>query len=198
MGLIWIAVAAGWGVAEATLFFFVPDVLLTYVVMWFGLRAGLRLSVVAAAAASIAGFGMWLWTSQDVEAARRVMLMIPAIGPDLLTRAQNEIASNWPLHLFTGAMTGVPYKLYAVEAGAAHINPFLFALVSFPARLTRFVLTAFAAAIGRELLVKIGRPRWKYWAWGAAWLAVYALYFATRFLAGWNMASFHGGMETFR
>jgi membrane protein YqaA with SNARE-associated domain len=198
MGLIWIIVAAGWGVAEATLFFFVPDVLLTYVVMRFGMRAGLRLAVVAAAAASITGIGMWLWAGHDPEAARNVMLMVPAIGPDLLTRAQNEIASDWPLHLFTGAMTGVPYKLYAVEAGAAHINPLLFALVSFPARLTRFALTVLAAEIGREVLIKIRRLQWRYWLWGAAWVAVYAIYFTTRFLAGWSAAPFHGGMETFR
>ena len=183
MGLIWIAAAAGWGVAEATLFFFVPDVLLTYVVMRFGLRAGLRLALIAAAAASITGIGMWLWASHDPETARQVMLMVPAIGPDLLARAHDEIASNWPLHLFTGAMTGVPYKLYAVEAGAAHLNPLLFALVSFPARLTRFVLTAVAAELGREVLIKLRRPEWRYYGWGAVWIAVYAVYFFTRFAA---------------
>jgi membrane protein YqaA with SNARE-associated domain len=198
MGLIWIVAAAGWGVAEATLFFFVPDVLLTYVVMRFGLRAGLRLSVVAAAAASITGIFMWLWARHDPEAARAVMLMIPAIGPDLLARAHDEVASNWPLHLFTGAMTGVPYKLYAVEAGAAHINPLLFALVSFPARLTRFVLTVLAAELWREILIKMRRLQWRYWGWGAAWTIVYAVYFLSRFLASWSAAPFHGGMETFR
>ncbi|HTT99049.1 MAG TPA: hypothetical protein VMF58_13430 [Rhizomicrobium sp.] len=183
MGLIWIAAAAGWGVAEATLFFFVPDVLLTYIVMRFGLRAGLRLAVIAAAAASTTGIGMWFWASRDPETARHVMLMVPAIGPDLLARAHDEIASGWPLHLFTGAMTGVPYKLYAVEAGAAHINPLLFALVSFPARLTRFVLTAVAAGLGREFLVKLRRPEWRYWGWAAAWCCVYGFYFYTRTVA---------------
>ena len=197
MGLIWIVAAAGWGVAEATVFFFVPDVLLTYVVMRFGFRAGLRLAVVAAAAAAITGIGMSLWGSSDPEAARHVMLMVPAIGPDLLARAHDEIASNWPLHLFTGAMTGVPYKLYAVEAGAAHINPLLFALVSFPARLTRFVLTVLAAELGREILIKIRRLQWRYWGWATAWIIVYTIYFMSRFLAGLNMPSFHGGMETF-
>lgn len=198
MGLIWIVAAAGWGVAEASLFFFVPDVLLTFVVMRFGLRAGLKLAVVAAAAASITGIGMLLWSAHDPETARNVMLMVPAIGPDLLERAHSEIALNWPLHLFTGAMTGLPYKLYAVEAGAAHINPLLFALVSFPARLTRFVLTVLAAELGREILIKMRRLQWRYWGWGAAWFCVYALYFTTRFLASWSAAPFHGGMETFR
>ena len=198
MGLIWIAAAAGWGVAEATVFFFVPDVLLTFIVMRFGLSAGLRAAVVAAASAAITGIFMLLWAGHDPEAARRVMLMVPAIGPDLLARAQGEIASGWLWHLFTGAMTGVPYKLYAVEAGAAHINPLLFALVSFPARLTRFVLTVLAAELGREILIKMHRLHWRYWLWGAAWIATYAIYFTTRFLASWSAAPFHAGMETFR
>jgi membrane protein YqaA with SNARE-associated domain len=198
MGLIWIAAAAGWGVAEASVFFFVPDVLLTYVVMQFGLRAALRLAVIAAAAASITGIGMWLWASHDPETARHVVLMVPAIGPDLLARAHDETMSNWPLHLFTGAMTGVPYKLYAVEAGAVHINPLLFALISFPARLTRFVLTVLGAELGREILIKMRRFGWRYWVWAAAWVLVYAFYFTERFLASWSGVAFHGGMETFR
>jgi membrane protein YqaA with SNARE-associated domain len=198
MGLIWIAAAAGWGVAEATLFFFVPDVLLTYVVMRFGLRAGLQLAIVAAVAASITGIGMLLWAGHDPETARSVVLIVPAIGPDLLERAHSEIASNWPLHLFTGAMTGVPYKLYAVEAGAAHINLLLFALVSFPARLTRFVLTVLGAELGREILIKMRRFGWRYWAWAATWFLVYAFYFTERFLASWSGVAVHGGMETFR
>src|SRR4029077_12028672 len=61
MGLIWYAGAALWGVAEATLFFIVPDVLITFAVVRFGLRRGLVLAVVAAASASVAGVGMWWW-----------------------------------------------------------------------------------------------------------------------------------------
>ena len=147
-----------WGVAEATLFFIVPDVLLTFVVVRFGLRQGFILAVVAAAFASLAGLGMWCWAHSDPASARHVMLLVPAIGPDLLARAQREIAQGWPLHLVTGAMTGVPYKLYAVEAGARGIDPLLFVPMSFMARLSRFVLTAVLMAFGREILVKINRP----------------------------------------
>lgn len=81
MGLIWVAGAALWGVAEASLFFIVPDVLITFAVMRFGLRQGLLLSVVAAVFASITGCFMWLWASRDAETARHVMLLVPAIGP---------------------------------------------------------------------------------------------------------------------
>lgn len=180
MGLIWLAGAALWGIAEASLFFVVPDVLITFVVMRFGLRQGLFLCVVAAIFAAITGCGLWLWASHDAATARHVMLLVPAIGPDLLARARNEIASNWPIHLVTGAMTGVPYKLYAVEAGALGISPLLFLPMSFIARLSRFVLTAVAAAVGREIVTRLGQPGWRYGIWALAWIATYGFYWTTR------------------
>jgi hypothetical protein len=108
------------------------------------------------------------------------MLLVPAIGPDLLARAHRDMADNWPLHLFVGAVTGVPYKLYAVEAGARGINPFLFFLVSFPARLTRFALATGLAAIGREVLAKLKWTRWDYTVLALGWIALYAIYFSIR------------------
>ena len=183
MGLIWIAGAALWGIAEATFFFLVPDVLLTLAAMRFGWKAGLKLSVVAAAAASLAGIAMWMWGRHDIAGARHAMLMVPAIGPDLLARAVREMGQGWPLHLVTGAMTGVPYKLYAVEAGARGLDPLAFAAMSFVARLIRFVLTVALAAGGRWLAQSLGKPKLGIWGWGVAWIAVYAIYFTLRAVA---------------
>ena len=183
MGLIWYAGAALWGVAEATLFFIVPDVLLTFAVVRFGLRRGLALAVVAAAFASAAGLCMWFWAHSDPVSARHAMLLVPAIGRDLLARAAREVGQGWPLHLVTGAMTGVPYKLYAVEAGARGVDPALFIPMSFVARLTRFALTAVVMALGRVALLKLNHPKLVVPAWGLAWLATYAFYFTTRALA---------------
>ena len=183
MGLIWIAGATLWGIAEASLFFIVPDVLITFAVMRRGLRQGLMPSAAAAFFAAITGYGMWLWASHDASAARHVMLLVPAIGPDLLARAHEEIAVGWPIHLVTGAMTGVPYKLYAVEAGARGIDPLLFIPMSFAARLARFALTAILTAIGREILVRLHWSQWRYAAWAVVWIAVYGFYFTTRAMA---------------
>jgi membrane protein YqaA with SNARE-associated domain len=183
MGLIWIAGAALWSVAEASVFFIVPDVLITFAVMRFGLRQGLLLSAVAAIFAAITGYGIWLWASHDASAARHVMLLVPAIGPDLLARAHDEIAEGWPLHLVIGATTGVPYKLYAVEAGARGIDPLLFIPMSFVARLARFALTAILTATVREILVGLRGSQWRYAAWAVGWIAVYGFYFTTRAMA---------------
>ena len=178
--MIWIAATVLWAAAEATVFFIVPDVLLTAAVIKLGFRRALLLSLLTAAVASFAGLCMWYWGGRDVGAARYVMLMVPAIGPDLLARAHNDVAHNWFFHLIVGAMTGVPYKLYAVEAGARGINPWLFVPASFAARFWRFFLTALAVAVGKELLSRLDRARWSYAAWAIAWFLVYATYFTIR------------------
>jgi membrane protein YqaA with SNARE-associated domain len=183
MGIAWIIASATWAVGEATLFFIVPDVLLTLATLRYGLRAGLKLAVVAATFASMAGVGMWLWGNYDIGPARHAMLQVPAIAPDLLARAQHETGQDWPRHLVLGAMTGVPYKLYAIEAGARRINVAIFVVMSFVARFIRFALTIAIAAACQVAARQMRRPGWVYLGWGIAWICVYAFYFALRGVA---------------
>jgi membrane protein YqaA with SNARE-associated domain len=176
----WFVAVALWGVSEATFFFIVPDVLITAAVLRSGLRRALLLAATAAFFASLAGLFMWNWGHHDADAARHFLLRVPAIGPDLVERAAGEIRQNWALHLVTGAMTGVPYKIYAVEAGAAGINPVLFALMSFVARFTRFAITAILMAAAREILTRLDWLRIRYTVWAVAWVLVYAFYWLER------------------
>lgn len=184
MGIIWIIAAALWGVAEATVFFIVPDVILTYATVRHGWRAGLRLAVVAAAAASLAGIGMWFWGRLDSASARHVLLMIPAIGPDLLGRTSREMGGLWPLNLFLGAITGVPYKLYAVAAGAHAIPVAWFAVASYLARLYRFAISVGIIWLGLDVVTRLGLARWRYHILTAGWVILYAVYFTLRARAG--------------
>jgi membrane protein YqaA with SNARE-associated domain len=180
MGLIWFAATALWGVAEATVFFIVPDVILTYAVVRFGFKAGVRLALVAAASASIAGIGMWLWGRNDSATAHHVMLMVPAIGPDLVARTARDLAGFWPLNLVLGAVTGVPYKLYAVAAGVRDIPLVWFVPASFVARLFRFLFSVGLTAAGVELLSRFGRRRWTYPVLTTGWVILYTVYFSLR------------------
>lgn len=180
MGVIWVVLALLWGAAEASLFFIVPDVLLTAATLRSGWRAGLGLSALAAFAAALTGIVMWLWGRDDPAGARQVMLMVPAIGPDLLARTAHEMAGYWPLQLFRGAITGVPYKLYAIEAGARHVPLLPFILVSFTARLARFALSVALTTAGAALLERLGRRQWRYGVLALGWMLVYAVYFTIR------------------
>lgn len=176
----WVIAAALWSVGEATVFFVVPDVLLTAAVLRYGPRKAWRLSALAACAAMAAGAGMWAWGAADGEGAQAVMLAVPAVGPDLLARVAQEMNAWWPVHVLAGAVSGVPYKLYAVEAGRRGIALLPFLAVSFGARLARFSLSVAIVAAGAAALDRIGAPRAKAALLVLGWFAIYAVYFAIR------------------
>jgi len=179
----WIAGAALWGFAEATFFFIVPDLLLTAAVIALGFKQAFRLALVAAAAAVAGGVIMILWGASDAEAARAFLLGVPLIGADLLTRVQHEIAGVWPVELTLGAISGAPFKIYAVEAGAAGINPIVFALAGFVARLARFVLAIAITALGVRLAVRLGYARLAPYGLAIAWALIYGTYLVVRLKA---------------
>ncbi len=180
----WIAGAAFWGYAEATFFFIVPDILLTAAVLVFGLWRTLRLALVAAASAAIGGCVMWILGADDVEMGRAFLLSVPLIGDDLLMRVQSEITGAWPVNLTLGAITGAPYKIYAVEAGAANVNAFLFLVVSFIARALRFALSIGLAGAGFALARRVGLGRFNAAGLAFAWATIYAAYVSARLHAG--------------
>lgn len=180
---LWLSGAALWGFAEATFFFVAPDLLLTAAVLAFGLQRAFRLSLAAAGAAALGGLAMWTWGASDADAARGFLLCVPLIGEDLLARVQAEMAGLWPLELTLGAITGAPFKIYAVEAGAAGINPVSFALMGFLARLARFSLAIGLTALGAALAARLGLKRIVPAGLAAAWLAIYAVYVSVRLAA---------------
>jgi membrane protein YqaA with SNARE-associated domain len=184
MTILPVILAALWGISEATVFFILPDVPISYAAAKWNFRAGLRLALVAALAAAVGGAILWWYGAADAEAARALMLGVPAVGPDLLAKAHAGIAApDWPLQLLIGAFTGTPYKLYAVEAGARGIDPWLFVALSIPARLARFLLVAALASAGRALFVRWGIGRYAIPALALAWVAVYTTYWIVRAMA---------------
>lgn len=168
-----------WGVAEATLFFIVPDVLLSYIGLTRGVRASALASIVAAFGASLGGALMFLWSVRDPGGAYAAVLAIPAISEPMAAAAHATIESHgWFAATLAGPLSSTPYKLYAVLAPHAGASLPLFFLASVIARLPRFlVVGAGVALIGCWLEPRLGRRR-VLWVFALAWLAFYAAFFA--------------------
>lgn len=177
---VWFAGAALWGFAEATFFIIVPDLLLTAAVLAFGLSRAFRFATVAACGAALGALPMVIWGAADPEAARAFLLSVPLIGEDLLLRVHGELEGFWPLDLTVGAVTGAPFKIYAVEAGAAGVNPFLFAIVGYVARLARFTLAIALTALGVKLAARLSLQRIVPFGLALAWAAIYGFYVMKR------------------
>lgn len=138
------AIAALWGFAEATLFFIVPDVLLSGLALR-SLRKALAAAAITALSATIGGLLVWFSATKAPETTRTVLLMVPGISEDTFAAVRHLLGSGLYQGMVTGAFAGVPYKIFAAEAGFAGTAPWTFALLSPLARLPRFALMCLIA-----------------------------------------------------
>ncbi len=156
---VWQAVAFLWGVAEATLFFIVPDVLLSAIGLKRGARAGAVASACAALGAGAGGAAMFLWSAHDAAGARAVVLAVPAVSEAMAADAARAMAEHgWFAATLAGPLSFTPFKLYAILAPEAGASAAGFALASVAARLPRFLLVSSrrivaARAVGGEAAV---------------------------------------------
>ncbi len=168
-----------WGVAEATLFFFVPDVILSYIGVKRGVKATVRASMIAAVGAGIGGAFMYLWSAVDFVAARDAVLAVPAISDDMAARARDAMSEQgWFVASLLGPLSSTPYKVFAILAPQAGAPLPLFMLASVIARLPRFLVVGCGVAlIGRWLEPRIGTER-VVWVLVGAWIVFYIAFFA--------------------
>jgi hypothetical protein len=167
-----------WGVAEATLFFFVPDVLLSYIGLKRGAKDAARASLIAAIGAGLGGALMAAWSLSDPAAARAAVLAVPAISEAMAQSAAAAMADNWFIATFLGPLSSTPFKLYAILAPYAGASLPAFALAGVAARLPRFLVVSIGVAlIGRVLTPRVSAQA-QTWLLAGAWVLFYAVFFA--------------------
>jgi hypothetical protein len=167
-----------WGVAEATLFFIIPDVLLSYIGLKRGPRAAGIASLYAATGAALGGVIMFLWSAHDPDAARHAVLAVPAISEAMATNAAAAMEQNWFAAALFGPLSTTPYKLYAILAPHAGASLPAFALASIAARLPRFLIVSIGVALIGRALSRWLSERQLSWVLIGAWLLFYAVFFA--------------------
>lgn len=168
-----------WGVAEATLFFFVPDVLLSYIGLKRGVKDAARASVIAALGAAIGGSIMYAWSAADPVAARAAVLAVPAISEAMLNNAAEAMRGDWFMATLLGPLSSTPFKVYAIlalHAGGAPLHAF--ALAGFIARLPRFLIVGCGVALIGRGLSRWLSERQRVWLLVGAWVLFYAVFFA--------------------
>lgn len=174
-------VAFLWGLAEATLFFIVPDVLLSGAAMARP-RAALVACAWATAGALAGGTLMYLWGATAPSDAWALLDRVPGIDGRMQAGVGEAMAGDGLAALFMGPLTGTPYKLYAVAAGAQGANLAAFLLVSVPARALRFVALVLLTHMAARTLPGQPGTRLHWPIWAVAWTGFYVFYFTT---LGW-------------
>lgn len=173
--------AALWGLAEATVFFIVPDVLLSFIAQ-ISLKRALLAALAAVAGALAGGALLHAFASADPQAAQALLLRVPGISPELVGRVAGLIGQGLLSGMIAGSLSGAPYKIFAVEAATTGVPLWALLVASLPARLLRFALAALASWLVFARLLGHLALRTRRWMLAGAWLVFYAGYFAAM---GW-------------
>ena len=173
----WIVASAVWGLAEATVFFVVSDVILSAATVRCGFRAGAAAAVTAAVAAAMGGLLVYLVTVRGWLDLFAFYDRLPAVSAEMIAHARAALAiEDWPVAMLVGSFSGVPYKLYAASAGASGAPLIPFLLWSIPIRLTRFALIVGLAALLRPVFLTWLGPRLALLPVALMWIGFYAVF----------------------
>ncbi len=168
-----------WGLAEATVFFIVPDVLLTAIGCR-SIRAAVKATGFAILGALLGGLIMYWLAAVSPETSQAGLTHVPAINPPLIESVRSQLSERGLVAVLFGPAKGVPYKIYAVEWGVRHGNLPLFLLITIPARGIRFL---FSILLADGICRLIGpwtkrQVQTEMIILALFWIVFYALYFA--------------------
>jgi membrane protein YqaA with SNARE-associated domain len=168
-----------WGLAEATLFFIVPDVWIGWVAL-VARRAAWTVVACTLAGALLGGALTYTVAAATAPATSASILDgVPTVDRDAIQRVSSETEEHGPRSVIYGPLRmGTPYKLYARAAGVQDESLAGFLLWSIPGRLERFLpLTVFAILAGLLLRRSVAaRRRTALTLYGAIWVAFYTVY----------------------
>ncbi len=179
---MWVILSIIWGFSEATLFFIIPDVLLTRATLSLGWRGGIRLALIAAIASTVGAGFMVQWGANDPAAALAALDHVPAISPGLIDQVDQRLEMGWRAALFWGGFQGQPVKIFAVLLGKEGIGWGAILPIMLLARFTRF-LVAVSVAKGLQSLIYTPLPPEKakkaaFALWILIWAIIYVVYFS--------------------
>ncbi len=171
-------IAFFWGFAEATLFFFVPDIALSVIALY-GIDAGLEACMYALAGALLGGWVMYRWGEKKLEWLLNVFLKLPAIRIVELEKVEEGYKKRGILAVLWGPLLGVPYKIYAVYAHK-FISLSTFVLISIPARVVRFILIVLITPFAIHWMVPNSALSIQICVVLLLWTLFYSVYFYVR------------------
>jgi membrane protein YqaA with SNARE-associated domain len=138
-----------WGLAEATAFFIVPDVYLGFVAL-FNWKRGLWAMTAAIFGAMVGGSVMYSFAMQDLSSVNVFLTRIPLINADMVADIADKMQNDGLITMVNGPLRGVPYKIYAVQAGGRFLPYLSFLLMTILARLERLLpVTLLTGVLGK-------------------------------------------------
>jgi hypothetical protein len=168
-----------WGFAEGTLFFIVPDLVLSWASLA-GVRCGIKMLGAILAGAAVAGICLYMWALWRPDSARAAVLSVPFVRTKMFEKVQEDYRAHGVSGIFYTLGTGIPYKVYAVLAPSVS-TPFTFGFISILARFERLALSWLIPTLLGVFLRGWIRNHRRLTAalWLGFWIVTYAIYWST-------------------
>jgi membrane protein YqaA with SNARE-associated domain len=167
-----------WGFGEATVFFVVPDVVISLIALLYGWRAGGLAVVAAILGAMIGGIVVYYWGQADLAGANAFFDSLPAISAHTIARAKRDILGDqFGVAMLMGSVTSVPFKLYAAQAGASAMPLWTLVAITPLVRLPRFALAVVVVGIAHKFAPAMLHAH-KIKLLALFWISFYAFYWS--------------------
>ena len=170
---LWIV--AGWSAAEAAIFFLVADIPISWIAVRTGTKAAMLAAVVAAIASVVGTLVVLAWAGRDPAGAAAMMAALPGIDAALIAEAADRYRHG-PHAVLAGAFSGIPFKLFGLEA--AKQGGLLFLVLSPLLRLPRFLAVALFVGGISHFLERWMTVRQRLALLLVLWTVFYAWYFS--------------------
>ena len=179
------SIALLWGFAEATFFFVVPDMFFCFTALLSPV-IGFTHGLVSMFGTILGGFLMYHLAILNPDMMHRFLLSIPGIPEGMIKEVYANLQEDGLKALLIAPMKGIPYKIFAVEAGIMQIDLTKFFLMTLPSRLQRiFFLCLVVGVVSRIFRKPIERytQRWClfYVLFWISFYCVYAYYVMTKY-----------------
>lgn len=171
-------IAFAWGLLEATFFFIVPDIYLGFVGL-FRWQAALLAVGATVLGAVVGGLIMYSLAGSLGDQVNDWLQQIPLITPSMIVEVSETTDRDGLIALVTGPLQGIPYKIYAVQAGLNRLPLLGLMLMTIPARLMRILpVTLLSIAFGLIFRGTVERhTSFVVALYLLLWVAIYVLYF---------------------
>ena len=166
-----------WAFFEATFFFIIPDVWLSYNSID-SLKKGFQNVIFALIGALLGGTLMYILGSYNITSINSMLIKIPLIDATIINQVKESIQSDGLLAIFLGPLKGIPYKIYASYSGALTLNYLMFMLISIFARGIRFSISIIITNLLSKTLLKQVSLINKRIIITILWLLIYIMYFS--------------------
>jgi len=165
-----------WGFSEATLFFLVPDIWLTWVVLHHE-EYSKPTYLWTLIGAMLGGTLMYLWGMSRPNQVTALLDKVPAISENLIATSAMNLNDSSFLAMLTGSFSGTPYKLYASQAYQANLSLISFLAITIPARLARWIVLGLVTFGIKHVMPRHQSNRLTM-IWMSLWILNYLFYFS--------------------